>query len=48
MQKFEQAVVKYDDFSSTNNNSIKSNSHSSDIIKEVERSNLNMMNFSNI
>ena len=44
MQKFEQVVVKYDDSSFTNDNSIKSNSHSSDIIKEVKRSDLNIMN----
>ena len=44
MQKFEQAVVKYDDPLFTNDSSIKSNSHPSDTTEEVERSNLNMMN----
>ena len=48
MQKFEQIVVRYDDSSFTNDNLIRSGSHPSDITEEVERSDLNMMNFSDI
>ena len=44
MQKFEQVVVKYDDPFFTDDNSIKSNSHSFDITEEVKRSDLDMMN----
>ena len=48
MQKFKQIVVRYDHSSFTNNNSIKLNLHSSDIIKEVKQLNLNIMNSFNI
>ena len=44
MQKFEQVVVRYDDSSFTNNNLIKSDLHSSNIIEKMKRSNLNMIN----
>ena len=44
MQKFEQVVVKYDDSSFMNDNSIKLNSHSSNITEQVKRLDLNMMN----
>ena len=46
MQKFEQVVVRYDNSSFTNNNLIKLNLYFSDIIEEVKRSDLNIMNFS--